>query len=103
MPQLAALGPVFKTCAPVQVGCLVVSFLGSPRRKGQSTSRSRLGCPANSPSLDALLLQLTEEETEYKVVCVRHILESHVVLQYHCTNTVHEQARPAGLEAGSEQ
>lgn len=52
VPQLAALGPVFKTC------------------------------PA---------LQLTEEETEYKVVCVRHILEGHLVFQFNCTNTVREQ------------
>ena len=37
--------------------------------------------------------QLTEEETEYKVVCVRHVLDSHLVLQYHCTNTVQEQVR----------
>lgn len=52
VPQLAALGPVFKTCPPVQ---------------------------------------LTEEETEYKVVCVRHVLDSHLVLQFNCTNTVKEQ------------
>eukprot|EP00887_Chlorella_sp_A99_P007682 scaffold20.g7682.t1 len=42
VPQLATLGPVFKTCKPVQ---------------------------------------LTEEETEYKVVCVRHVLESHIIFQ----------------------
>lgn len=36
-------------------------------------------------------LQLTEEETEYKVVCVRHVLDSHLVLQFNCTNTVKEQ------------
>ncbi|KAL4437499.1 hypothetical protein ABPG77_003480 [Micractinium sp. CCAP 211/92] len=52
VPELAALGPVFKTCAPVQ---------------------------------------LTEEETEYKVVCVRHVLEGHIVFQFNCTNTVKEQ------------
>ncbi|EFN55078.1 hypothetical protein CHLNCDRAFT_31542 [Chlorella variabilis] len=52
VPQLAALGPVFKTCSPVQ---------------------------------------LTEEETEYKVVCVRHVLEGHIVFQFNCTNTVREQ------------
>jgi hypothetical protein len=38
-----------------------------------------------------LLAQLTEEETEYKVVCVRHVLEGHLVLQFNCTNTVREQ------------
>lgn len=48
-------------------------------------------------------MQLTEEETEYKVVCVRHVLDSHVVLQFNCTNTVREQVRgewpvrPSGL------
>jgi coatomer subunit gamma len=36
-------------------------------------------------------VQLTEDETEYKVVCVRHILPEHMVLQFHCTNTVAEQ------------
>ena len=36
-------------------------------------------------------MQLTEEETEYKVVCVRHVLEGHIVFQFDCTNTVKEQ------------
>jgi hypothetical protein len=36
-------------------------------------------------------VQLTEEETEYKVVCVRHVLEGHIVFQFDCTNTVKEQ------------
>ena len=52
VPELAGLGPVFKTCAPVQ---------------------------------------LTEEETEYHVLCVHHVLESHDVFQFHITNTVPEQ------------
>lgn len=52
VPQLARLGPVLKTCRPVQ---------------------------------------LTEDETEYKIACVKHILSQHVVLQFHCTNTVTEQ------------
>ena len=52
VPQLAALGPIFKSCAPVQ---------------------------------------LTEDETEYKVVCVRHVLPSHDIFQFHITNTVREQ------------
>ncbi|GAB4819163.1 hypothetical protein N2152v2_006209 [Parachlorella kessleri] len=52
VPQLAALGPIFKTSRP---------------------------------------LQLTEEETEYKIVCVKHVLEGHVVFQFLCTNTVKEQ------------
>ena len=52
VPELAALGPVFKSCPSVQ---------------------------------------LTEDETEYKVVCVRHILTNHDVFQFHITNTVKEQ------------
>lgn len=52
VPQLAGLGPVFKTSPPVQ---------------------------------------LTEEETEYKVVAVHHVLEKHDVFQFHITNTVKEQ------------
>lgn len=52
VPQLAALGPIFKSSRPVQ---------------------------------------LTEEETEYKILCVKHVLESHVVFQFLCTNTVREQ------------
>ncbi len=35
--------------------------------------------------------QLTEEETEYKIVGVKHVLEAHVVFQFLCTNTVREQ------------
>ena len=52
VPELANIGPVWKTCAPVQ---------------------------------------LTEEETEYKVVCVHHVLAEHDVFQFHITNTVKEQ------------
>lgn len=52
VPQLAALGPIFKSCAPVQ---------------------------------------LTEDETEYKVVCVHHVLAESDVFQFHITNTVKEQ------------
>lgn len=52
VPELAALGPVWKTCSPVQ---------------------------------------LTEEETEYKVVCVHHVLPQYDVFQFHVTNTVKEQ------------
>lgn len=46
--------------------------------------------PARLPACH-LCLQLTEEETEYKVVCVRHVLEGHIVFQFNCTNTVREQ------------
>jgi coatomer protein complex subunit gamma len=36
-------------------------------------------------------IQLTEEETEYNVTAVKHVFDSHVVLQFNCTNTVKEQ------------
>lgn len=52
VPELASLGAVFKTCAPVQ---------------------------------------LTEEETEYHVMFIHHVLESHDVFQFNITNTVPEQ------------
>ncbi len=52
VPQLAALGPLFKSSEP---------------------------------------LQLTEEETEYSINVVKHVFESHLVLQFNCTNTVVEQ------------
>jgi coatomer protein complex subunit gamma len=34
---------------------------------------------------------LTEAETEYAVVCVKHIFAEHVVFQFKCTNTIEEQ------------
>ncbi len=52
VPELASLGAVFKTCAPVL---------------------------------------LTEEETEYHVMCIHHVLEAHDVFQFNITNTVPEQ------------
>lgn len=36
-------------------------------------------------------IQLTEEETEYTVVVVKHVFDEHVVFQFNCTNTVKEQ------------
>ena len=36
-------------------------------------------------------LLLTEEETEYNIALVVHVLETHVLLQFNCTNTVAEQ------------
>ncbi len=36
-------------------------------------------------------VRLTEEDTEYSVFCVKHVFESHLVLQFNCTNTVPEQ------------
>lgn len=36
-------------------------------------------------------VQLTEEDTEYNVSVVKHIFESHIVFQFHCTNTIEEQ------------
>ncbi|KAL6780449.1 COPG1 [Auxenochlorella protothecoides x Auxenochlorella symbiontica] len=66
VPQLAALGPVFKTSAPIQ---------------------------------------LTEEETEYKVDAVAHVLADRVVLAFTVVNTVAEQVLEGvsvdlGLEEG---
>mmetsp|Transcript_62 Transcript_62/g.100 ORF Transcript_62/g.100 Transcript_62/m.100 type:complete len:901 (-) Transcript_62:1459-4161(-) len=52
IPQLAALGDVFKSAEPVR---------------------------------------LTEEDTEYAIFCVKHVFESHIVLQFNCTNTISEQ------------
>jgi hypothetical protein len=36
-------------------------------------------------------LLLTEEETEYNIALVVHVMETHVLLQFNCTNTVAEQ------------
>ena len=52
IPELAALGPVFKSCAPAS---------------------------------------LTEAESEYVVVCVKHILQRHVVFQFNVTNNMEQQ------------
>jgi len=35
--------------------------------------------------------QLTEQETEYVVNCVKHTFENHVVFQFNCTNTLNDQ------------
>ena len=52
IPELAALGPIFKSCAPVS---------------------------------------LTEAESEYVVVCIKHILPQHVVFQFNVTNNMEQQ------------
>ncbi|KAG5448488.1 Coatomer subunit gamma-2 [Clonorchis sinensis] len=52
VPQLAGLGPIFKSSKPVE---------------------------------------LSEEDTEYAVRCVKHIFPKHLVLQYECTNTMQDQ------------
>ena len=36
---------------------------------------------------------LTEEGLEYVVTVVKHVFETHVVLQFNCTNTFKEQVR----------
>lgn len=36
-------------------------------------------------------LQLTEEDTEYKITVIKHIFEGHTVFQFNCTNTIKEQ------------
>lgn len=131
VPQLAALGPVFKTCPPVQVrraelgvvavvalsanwascagNCQLIASLPSGADLPNSIMNQFHALPLHNPA------QLTEEETEYKVVCVRHVLDSHLVLQFNCTNTVKEQVgrgtrsqgscscRPVGLDIGRRQ
>ena len=52
IPELAALGAIFKSCAPVS---------------------------------------LTEAESEYVVVCIKHILPQHVVFQFNVTNQMENQ------------
>merc|ERR1712127_950009 len=52
IPELASLGRVFRSSAPVP---------------------------------------LTESETEYVVTCVKHIFESHIVLQFKVQNTIDDQ------------
>jgi len=34
---------------------------------------------------------LTEAETEYKVTCIVHLFQNHVVFEFKCTNTIEEQ------------
>lgn len=36
-------------------------------------------------------VRLTEEDTEYTIFCVKHVFDSHIVLQFNCTNTINEQ------------
>jgi hypothetical protein len=36
-------------------------------------------------------VQLTEEETEYSVVAVKHVFDAAIALQFTCSNTVAEQ------------
>jgi coatomer protein complex subunit gamma len=36
-------------------------------------------------------ISLTEAETEYKVTCIVHLFQSHVVFEFKCTNTIEEQ------------
>lgn len=36
-------------------------------------------------------VRLTEEDTEYKVYCIKHIYDSHIVFQFDCSNTIAEQ------------
>ena len=43
------------------------------------------------PFKSAEPVSLTEEGTEYHVVLIKHIFESHILLQFDCTNTVAEQ------------
>lgn len=36
-------------------------------------------------------IELTESETEYRVTCIKHIFENHIVFQMDCENTIPEQ------------
>ncbi len=36
-------------------------------------------------------VRITEEATEYTITVVKHMFDSHIVLQYDCTNTIQEQ------------
>ena len=36
-------------------------------------------------------IELTETEAEYYVQCIKHVFESHIVLQFDCTNTLIDQ------------
>lgn len=36
-------------------------------------------------------VELTEAETEYMVRCIKHTFQSHIVLQFDCTNTLNDQ------------
>lgn len=36
-------------------------------------------------------VELTEDETEYKVSCIKHIYSEHVVFEFLCSNTIEEQ------------
>lgn len=71
------------------LGCS--SLAGHGARLARSLTLTMHPPSTSHPSSPPNPEQLTEEETEYKVVCVRHVLEAHVVLQFHCTNTVSEQ------------
>jgi coatomer protein complex subunit gamma len=37
------------------------------------------------------VINLTEEETEYNVSCIKHIYDKHIVFQFNCTNTLNDQ------------
>ena len=36
-------------------------------------------------------VRVTEEDTEYVIVCVKHIYDAHILLQFNCTNTISDQ------------
>ena len=41
--------------------------------------------------LSSVVIPLTENETEYKVSCVKHILKEQIIFQFICVNTIEEQ------------
>mmetsp|Transcript_25184 Transcript_25184/g.54739 ORF Transcript_25184/g.54739 Transcript_25184/m.54739 type:complete len:900 (-) Transcript_25184:336-3035(-) len=36
-------------------------------------------------------VRLTEEDTEYNIFAIKHVYDSHIVVQFNCTNTISEQ------------
>jgi coatomer protein complex subunit gamma len=36
-------------------------------------------------------LELTEDETEYKIKCIKHVFSEHVIFEFLCKNTIEEQ------------
>lgn len=68
-----------------------------PQPTNQVTSLSQVSSAPELKSLGNVFkssppVQLTEEETEYRVTCVKHVLEDgRIVFQFACENTVPEQ------------
>ncbi len=72
IPEIAELGPLFKSSQPVEL-------------TGESLLLLTYCFLLLSFSL------LLESETEYTVRCIKHIFPDHLVLQFDCTNTLNDQ------------